>query len=451
MYPLTFSQVASYLGLESSDMTRITQVIIDSRVAKVGSLFFALPGSKTDGHKFVPQVLEQGGFAIVKKGYGAHQGILEVDNPLLALQQLAQGHLKQIGLPVVAVTGSNGKTTTKDLVAQVLSKKFSVHKTEDNFNNEIGLPLTIMGLKQEHQIVVLEMGMRGLGEIQALTKIAPPNIGVITNVGPAHLELLGSLENIAEAKTELLHSLPPEGLGILNGDDCLLGKHSYKAPKVLFFGAGKHNQLRASHIQVDQEGIASFVCHWQEEQALVRLAVPGKHNVYNSLAAIAVGLEYGISLTECIASLKQANVTKMRLEVKRSISGIKIIDDAYNASPASMGVALDTLKSIEDGRRKVAVLGDMFELGEFSEAAHFELGKSASKVCDLLFCVGSYASIVKKGAEAGGLAADQIVTYTTVAELLSVLDDYVCKDDLVLVKASRGMALEQVIDVLLER
>ncbi|NLM26411.1 MAG: UDP-N-acetylmuramoyl-tripeptide--D-alanyl-D-alanine ligase [Firmicutes bacterium] len=451
MYPLTFAQVASILGLESNNQSLISKVIIDSRQAKPGSLFFALPGTHVDGHQYVPDVLAKGGFAVVKTEYGSGEGILPVSDPLLALQQLAAEYLKQHPVPVIAVTGSNGKTTTKDLIAQVLSKKFVVHKTKGNFNNELGLPLTILELEPEHEIMVLEMGMRGLGEIAALAELAPPDVAVITNVGPVHLELLGSLENVAQAKTELLEKLSPEGLAILNGDDSLLRLHSYKAPLVWFFGEQADNQLQASNINIDQNGLASFTCHWQEQKVFVKLSVPGKHNVLNSLAAIAVGLHFGISLADCAAGLKDANLTEMRLEVIEGPRGVKIINDAYNASPASMAAALDTVKSMASEGRKVAILGDMFELGSVAEQAHQELGRLASQACDYLIYVGSYAALVKKGAEDEGLSPADIHIYSQVSDLIQNLEKLIADQDLVLVKASRGMALEQVVDALLER
>lgn len=451
MYPLSLSQVASDLNLQSPRNDIISKVIIDSRESEPNCLFFALRGTKVDGHKFVNQVIDHGGFAVVRQGFGSGDRILNVPDPLLALQELAKAHLKRISIPIVAITGSNGKTTTKDLTAAVLSSKFDVHKTQGNFNNELGLPLTIMGLEPHHQIIVLEMGMRGLGEIKQLAMIAPPDVAVITNIGPVHLEVLKSIENIAKAKSEILTELKPSGAAILNGDDQLVRKHCTTNRDKLYFGSGFDNTLRATDIKMDQKGIPSYIGHWHDQSQLVKLNIPGKHNVYNSLAAIGVGLKFGIDFQDCIANLKHVQLSEMRLTVEPGRDGTFIINDTYNASPASMLASLDTMDQIRTDGRKVAILGDMLELGALTEESHAQIGAYAANVSDSLAFVGQYAHYFKKGAVEAGFSPSKIRIYDTAKSLIENINQLIEPNDLVLVKASRGVALEQVVAELKER
>lgn len=451
MYPLSLSQVASDLQLQSSSKDIISKVIIDSREAEPNCLFFALKGTKVDGHNYVKQVIDQGGFAVVKGGFGSGERILNVPEPLLALQQLAAAHLKRISIPIVAITGSNGKTTTKDLTAAVLSSKFNVHKTQGNFNNALGLPLTIMELEPHHQIIVLEMGMRGLGQIKSLAKIAPPDVAVITNVGPVHLEVLKSIENITKAKAEILSELKHDGTAILNGDDQLVRRHCITNRNKLYFGSEKANKLCATDIDLDHDGNPSYTAHWCDQSFPVKLNIPGKHNVYNSLAAIGVGLQFGIDFQECIANLKYVSLSEMRLTIESGKNEVRIINDVYNASLASMSSSLDTLKHIRATGRKIAVLGDMLELGVLTEEAHGQIGFQAANICDFLIFVGQYAHFLKKGALEAGFPSTNIRIYETTKSLIENIDQLIQPNDLVLVKASRGVALEQVVTELKER
>jgi len=451
MYPLTFAQAAADLGQLRSDQTQISKVIIDSRKAVPNCLFFALPGTKADGHQFVPDVLRAGGFAVVKKGYGDDPRLIEVDDPLAALQQLARAHLRRIGIPVVAITGSNGKTTTKDITARILQTRFQVCKTQDNYNNEIGVPLTIFSLEEHHQILVLEMGMRGLGQIRHLTEIAPPDVAVITNIYPVHLELLGSMENIAAAKAEIVEGLKPGGIAVLNDDDPWVRRAATLAENVVYFGKNGANQLSADNLTVDADGKPRFTVHWYGESYHVSLDVPGIHNVYNCLAAMAVGLCFQIHLADAIASLRDIHLTGMRFQIEKCSHGITIVNDAYNASPASMHAALETLAAIQTTQRKVAILGDMLELGPISETAHEAVGEQAAHVCEQLVFVGKNAEMMQKGALKAGISPAHVRIYSAVDQLLNELTDLVKPNDLVLVKASRGIALERVVAVLKER
>ena len=453
MYPFTLQKIGQYLGQSINSQALISNITIDSRTACAGSLFIALPGNNVDGHQFVEHVLSNGGYAIVKQGYETEhlERVIVVSDPLHALQQLATAHLKFLKIPVVAVTGSNGKTTTKDLIASVLDAKYSVHKTQGNFNNEIGLPLTVLELEQNHEIVVLEMGMRGLGQITNLTKIAPPNVSVITNVGPVHLELLGSMEHIARAKSEILAGMNPEGLAVLNGDDQYVCQYASTVGKVIFYGKGIENDLYARDIEVDHNGSVTYNLVWQSKKHQVFLPFPGIHNVYNSLAAIGVGLHFKIPIEQCIAALRDVSLSKMRLEIIPGVDDIRVINDAYNASPASMQAALDTLAVMENAGRKIAVLGDMLELGTISHTAHEQVAVNASKICDLLVFVGKYCSIMKKAAVKAGFSPTQIRIYPQADDAAAEINSYIIENDLILVKASRSVALEQVVEVLAER
>ncbi len=449
MRSLSFSQVASFLHTECSSQELMKRVIIDSREASAGTLFFALPGEHTDGHQFVEDVLKQGGFAVVKTGYGSGDRVIEVADPLEGLQRLAKQYLALFSVPVVAVTGSNGKTTTKDMIAAILSEKWSVHKTQGNFNNEIGLPLTVLGLDESHQILILEMGMRGLGQIFQLTQIAPPDIAVITNIGPVHLELLKTQKNIQHAKGEILTGLKPNGMAVLNGDDPLvreLGENSEHL--VLYYGMRQACGLYASDIILDSLGRASFTCHYQQRTLPVSLPIPGVHNINNALAAMGVGLRFGLSIDQCIKGLRSVIVSKMRMQLTEGQKKIRIINDVYNASPASMKAALDTLSSIETGKRRIAILGDMRELGELTQQAHIDIGNYAARKCDHLVCIGQYRNYLQEGARLAGFCDSNIGVYECIEDFLDQIWQHIEPKDLVLIKASRGVALERVVDVL---
>jgi UDP-N-acetylmuramoyl-tripeptide--D-alanyl-D-alanine ligase len=365
--------------------------------------------------------------------------VIEVADPLTGLQNLARGYLSSFDLPVIAVTGSNGKTTTKDMISRVLQERFAVQRSIGNYNNEIGLPLTVLGLEEGHEALVVEMGMRGLGQIAALAKICPPQVGVITNVGPVHLELLGSMENIASAKGELLEALPRSGLAVLNGDDPLVRRLAGRTQaEVVFYGRAPGNDLQISGVVSDNQGRVAFYAEGLGVSGEVALNIPGIHNAWNAAAALAVGLKFGVPFVQCRRALQDISLSAMRLEAVCTPSGAVILNDAYNASPASMRSALDTLAAMECLGRKIAILGDMLELGRISEQAHVEIGAYAAERCDNLFFVGRWAESYRRGAGRG--------------EVFAAPDDFlrslpqVRSGDLVLVKASRGLRLERVVE-----
>ena len=444
MRPLTLAQIAKYTQGQAVGDGSVDNVIIDSRKATAGSLFIALPGEKVDGHQFVSDVLAQGGYAVVKEGFHTGVGVIQVKDPLLALQELARSYLAEFPIPVIAITGSNGKTSTKDMVTQVLSTQYSVHATAGNFNNEIGVPLTILGLQEHHELVVVEMGMRGLGQIKRLTEISPPNFGVITNIGPVHLELLGGMGNIAQAKGELLEAMDENGVAILNGDDpSVRGQARNFKGRIIYYGLDVANDVVGRGINLDVEGRPSFTIRHGKQEVPVHLTVPGVHNVWNASAALTVGLQFGISLEEGAEALTELASSAMRLEVRRSPQGIIVVNDSYNASPASMQGALDTLGHMYCSGKRVAILGDMLELGEIAEPAHAEVGRHAGECAKQLIFIGEYASLMQQGAGRGEVFAstDQFLDSNEL-ELES--------GDLVLVKASRGLHFERIVEELLK-
>ena len=355
MQALTLLQVAEFAGGTTSSSGRVQHVTIDSRTARAGSLFVALQGEHVDGHRFVPEVLELGGYALVRQGTYSGEGIVEVEDPLKGLQNLAKAYLEQFSIPVVAVTGSNGKTSTKDMIAHILRSKFSVHNTSGNHNNEIGLPLTILGLEEHHEVLVVEMGMRGLGQIRYLATICPPNVGVLTNIGPVHLELLGSMGNIAKAKGELLEALGQKGTAVLNGDDPSVRGQARSFPgKAIYYGLDPANDVVASGIELDVNGRPTFHVQGPDAESDVKLAVAGIHNVWNACAAITVGLEFGIPLGVC-ARPEDLALSAM-IKVQRNSEGAVIVNDAYNASPASVRAALDTITHMKCDGERIAIL-----------------------------------------------------------------------------------------------
>ncbi|HHY40240.1 MAG TPA: UDP-N-acetylmuramoyl-tripeptide--D-alanyl-D-alanine ligase [Syntrophaceticus sp.] len=426
----------------------ITGVSIDSRKVKPGDLFFAFSGEHVDGHDYIEDAFHRGAAAAVISRpvcCKRDKALIRVSDPLQALQALARGYRSLFDIPVVAVTGSTGKTTTKDLIAGVLGSKMAVIKTEGNYNNEIGLPLTLLNLDDRHQAAVLEMAMRGRGQIAELCEISRPQLGVITNIGKTHLELLGSQEAIAEAKGELLSSLPPEGCAVLNADDpWQLKMASRVRGELIYYGTDSKCQVRATDIRLrGLEGV-DFKLHTPSGEADCFLPLPGRHNVANALAAAAVGYKFSLNPEEIAAGLAYVSLTGMRLDVKAGIRDTKIIDDSYNASPASTIAALELLAAV-DGNRKTAVLGDMYELGEETITGHREVGvKAAVLSIDCLCTVGELAREIAVGAESAGLPKKRIHTFQEKAEAIAFLKSYLEKGDVVLIKGSRGMRMEEI-------
>ena len=456
---LTLRQVAEFTGgqLFGDPDILLGGVQIDSRKVRPWDLFVALKGQQADGHSYVLACLETASAALVARDWAAinhasvplGRGLIAVDNPQQALQELAKRYRERFAIPVIGVTGSTGKTSTKDMIAAVLSPEYRVHKSVGNFNNELGLPLSLLGLQPDHEVAVFEFGMRGLGEIALLASLAQPSIGVITNIGDTHLELLGSQANIAEAKGELLHALPSTGTAVLNGDDEWCRRLGSKLEcQTIYYGFSENgSDLIAREIKPWGDLGTSFTAEFQGQLVAVKLPVPGRHNVANALAAIAVGIALGLELEACAVGFLQLEMSSMRFEVMAGMRESKIINDAYNANPTSTTAALQVLAERSQKHPKVAVLGSMFELGPQEEAGHRAVGEFAAGITGLtyLVTVGELAEFIASGAKAAGMPAARIFSFPEVAPAVEFLKDNLPEKAWVLVKGSRGMKMERIV------
>lgn len=441
-------------NVEDSDFV-IEGVVTDSRKIDSGCLFVPLVGEKFDGHDFAADCLAAGASAILwekAKGTPPGPGVL-VENTLEALQQLAANYLAASGAKVIGITGSNGKTTTKDLVYSLLSTTYKVHKTQGNFNNHIGLPLTILSMPADCEIAVLEMGMSERHEIELLSKLAKPETAIVTNIGESHLLQLGSRLEIARAKLEILSGMKQGGLLVYNGDEPLLDEvlteESTVKPDGLqtsTFGLSGDNDDYPGGIMF-ANGKTLFTSHATGNYTL-ELPLLGEHNVINCLAALTVARHYGVPIESILDGLRNVELTGMRIEMITGTSGITVLNDAYNASPTSMKAAIQVLERMKGYRNKIAVLGDMLELGDSEEEYHREVGTCLSSgKLDYLFTYGKLGKLIAEGA-ANVLDADHIFAYHDKSELIHKLESVVSPKDIVLIKGSRGMKLEEVVEVL---
>ncbi|MBR1390512.1 MAG: UDP-N-acetylmuramoyl-tripeptide--D-alanyl-D-alanine ligase [Lachnospiraceae bacterium] len=459
MKAITIGQAAeicegTYIGTEADLSRRITGVQTDSRELAPGDLFVAIPGERVDGHKFVADVLAQGAAAALcqKPLEDVEGGYILVDSTVEAMQKLAEFYRKWLDIPVVGITGSVGKTSTKEMIAAVLGTKYSVLKTEGNHNNGIGLPLTIFDIEPEHEVAVLEMGISDFGEMEILAAMAKPDICVITNIGWCHLENLKTREGILKAKTECFTHLRENGTVVLNGDDDMLAKVETVAGKTPLFYGTAQNRLRDTEVWADQienhglEGI-DFVLHTPVGEQPIHIPIPGIHNVYNALAAATVGLRMNLSPEEIRQGVSDAAAISGRTNVLH-VRDMTVIDDCYNANPVSMKAALDVLSNTVG--RKIAVLGDMGELGTEERALHREVGRYAGGCpIDLLFCAGELAEEIADGARERN---EQLaVSYDREkAAMLKRLLPVLRPGDTVLVKASHFMNFSELIEKLME-
>jgi len=433
----------------SAHEEKFTGICTDTRITKPGDLFIPLIGENFDGHDFIDQAVKNGALGIIVSRpdviVSANIMVILVADTLLALQDLARFHRQRFSIPIVAITGSNGKTTTKDMTAAVLASRFNVLKTEANYNNEIGLPLTLLQLTPQHEVAVVEMGMRGKGQIHHLANIALPTVAVITNVGETHIELLGSIEEIATAKAELLQFIPKNGLTILNGDDHYVTEMTKQVNSRLILFGVEHGDIRADHIQTGAQGM-HFTCHCPQGNCLVHIPTVGKHNVYNALAAISVGLEVGLSFEEIYSGLSKFTASPMRLHIE-TMGDYIVINDAYNASPMSMSAAIDTLVEVAKDRT-VAVLGDMLELGHIKVEAHRQIGeKLAMCHVDIVVTVGELAHHIAKAASDHGIHTAISCDSHDAASI--ALKKMIRPGDTILIKGSRGMKMENMVNMFL--
>jgi UDP-N-acetylmuramoyl-tripeptide--D-alanyl-D-alanine ligase len=426
----------------------------DTRSIGISELFVALVGENFNGHVFAEQAIEKGaGGLLVAASHPVKVDtgdlpVLEVDDTLFALGELARFHLDRLNVPVLAVTGSTGKTTTKEMLAEIMSAHFSgaILKTEGNYNNLIGLPLTVFGLGKEHRVAVLEMGMNMRGEIRRLAAIARPGIGVITNVSAVHLERLKHIDAVAQAKGELLEEFGENHIAVLNADDPrVLAMANGRDFKHLTFGIENPSDVIAENIVPKRfEGI-DFDLKIGDAKEPVHLSCIGRHNVYNALAASAAAHAFEVPLTTIVEGLEAFRPPAMRSRIL-DIFGIKVIDDTYNANPSSMDAALAMLIELTQNGRSIAVLGDMYELGDESKAAHRRLGQHAAKLgLDKLYLVGMHALLVKEGAVAETMPRDAIEIFKTHREIVHTLREKGRRGDVILVKGSRGMRMERIV------
>ncbi len=427
---------------------RFRHAVVDSRKVGRGDLFVALKGERVDGHDYVEEAVMRGATgALVERPLDVDVAQYVVPDALTALQGIARSRrVSRPNLKVIAVTGSVGKTTTKELTAAVLGSKYSLLKSEGNLNSEIGLPLMLLELTHKHRRAVLEMGMWGPGEIALLCNIAQPEVGIVTNVGPSHLERMGTIEAIANAKAELVEALPEHGTAILNADDERVAAMATRtAANIVTYGLSPNADVRA--IDIDSRGLSGvhFTLAYGDDRAPVYSRLPGRAMVHNALAAAAAGIVDGIDLQDVARALGEAQIPT-RLAAHPGPNGSTIIDDTYNASPASTRAALELLGEVSG--RKIAVLGDMRELGSAEYDGHLEVGRFAAEVADTIYAVGELGRWIGEAATAAGHKDVRMVTDK--AEIAPALLAELAPGDVVLLKASRALALETVLEALRE-
>jgi UDP-N-acetylmuramoyl-tripeptide--D-alanyl-D-alanine ligase len=451
------AKAAGGLLVKGDPETLISGLSTDSRSISAGSLFWALKGERFDGHDFVERALSSGAIgSVVERGRATPGNCLtvEVADTLRALGDLARWWRASLKTKVAAVTGSAGKTTTKEMLFEVLSLCGTTLKTEGNLNNLIGLPLTVFRMRNEHGFAVLEMGMNVPGEIGRLTEICMPDVGLITNVGMAHLEGVGGIEGVARAKTELVAGIGPSSTAVLNGDDELLMKTAIPYGKrMITFGLGRENQVRADEIRAT-EGNTTFRIKAGADDIDVTLGVPGIHNVKNALCAAAGAIVLGAGLSSVKEGLERFKPVKGRLNPIVLKGGALLIDDTYNANPLSLRAALDTVKVIADRRKASLVvgLGDMRELGEESERAHLEAGRLiASLSPKYFFATGRFAEIMLRAAFEAGMGRERLISFDTPDEMGNHLARILSPGDVILLKASRKIGLERASGLLREK
>ncbi|PYJ11096.1 MAG: UDP-N-acetylmuramoyl-tripeptide--D-alanyl-D-alanine ligase [Verrucomicrobia bacterium] len=431
----------------------VSKVSTDSRTLQPGDLFVPLRGENFDGHKFIEQAVDRGALgAMVEETWkGAtpkNFALIRVPDTLVGYQTLAANYRKSLPLKVIAITGSNGKTSTKDFVAATLSRGFRVTKTEGNFNNHVGLPQTMLAASASDEIAVWEIGMNHPGEIAALAKLAVPDAAIVTNVGLAHIEFMGSREAIAAEKGALAEAVGPDGTVILNADDPYSREIAARTRARVVLAGIENGQMRASEVSQSATG-SEFTILEGAHRCRAQLPVPGIHMVQNAVLAVAAGRLFGLSLEECAAGLASTPLTKARLQIKE-INGIQFIDDSYNANPDSMKAALRTLVELDTEGRRIAVLGQMSELGDESTPRHREVGETAAAVgVDELIAVGPIGAEMAQAAKKAGLKLS--VSVADPQEAAGRLSETASPGDLILVKGSRSARMERVMEAFSKR
>ncbi|WP_255992770.1 UDP-N-acetylmuramoyl-tripeptide--D-alanyl-D-alanine ligase [Clostridium perfringens] len=436
--------------LKEADVKEIKAVSTDTRKIEEGTMFIALKGENFNGNNYVLDAFNKGAkIAIVDEvkcdlnELKEDVALIKVQNTGRALMDLAKFYREKLGLKVVGITGSAGKTSTKDLVAAVLSDKYKVFKTKGNFNNEIGLPLMILELDSTYDVAILEMGMRGLGQIKELAEIASPDLGIITNIGISHIEILKTRENILKAKMEIATFFDKNNTLVVCGNDDFLGALPEAQYKIVKTGVGENFEIGAKNIALEELS-SKFTVYDGEKEEEFSLDMPGEHNISNLMLGIAIAKELGVSFEEMKRGLKNIEATSMRLELIKK-DGFSILNDCYNSSPVAVKSAIDVMKNIE-GKRRIAVLGTMRELGHKSEEAHMEIGKYAKENgIEKVLCFGDFSENIKEGYGEG------CTVYENKEELIKDLLNIICEGDIILVKASRSLKFEEITKALLEK
>ena len=454
MKELTLKQIADWCGGKVSarfEHLRVSRMQSDSRKVRSGDLFVALKGAKADGHDFAETAINHGAVAaLVSRPISEKLPSIEVEDTLRAYGEIAAGYRKLTGVKVVGITGSVGKTTTKEMTASVLEAAYHTAKTEGNHNNNLGLPMTIMDMPENTEVAVLEMGMNHSGEMEYLSDIARPDLAIITNIGTMHIEHLGTREGILQAKLEIMRGMPDDGAGVFNGDEPLLwniraiGKH-----KKYYYGIENHAcDVTATDIVELDDGVR-FVVHGFGQQFELFVPMLGRHAVYNALAAPTVGLLLGVKPEQIQARFSSFHNTGMRQKIYVK-NGVTIIEDCYNAGPESTEAALDVLAGIKTDGRRIAVLGDMLELGNRSAAEHYRIGRLAVGKADLLLTYGEHSVRTLTGAITGGMNPKNTDHFDTHEDMAHMLKMRVSEGDVVLFKGSRGMRMEKVLQLFLD-
>jgi UDP-N-acetylmuramoyl-tripeptide--D-alanyl-D-alanine ligase len=438
-------------GVVVGDDVRVGSVVTDSRLAVPGALFVAIVGERTDGHRFVGDARDRGAAAaVVEASRSQVVPRIEVASTTAALLALAADERRSFSGPVVAITGANGKTSTKDLTAEVLSERFGVHASPGSFNNEIGLPMTMLSAAADTDVVVAELGARREGDVALLMEVADPSVVVVTNVGVAHIGVFGSWDAIVRASAEPIDALGPDGVAVVNADDPVVaGSVPRSGARIVTFGRSAGAAVRAEDVEVGRDGRASFVLRASSGRERVTLGVPGEHMVANALAAAAVGLELGVPIESCAAALGRARISHWRMETFEGRGGVRVLNDAYNANPESVAAALKTAKVMAGDGRLVAVLGRMAELGEIAEAEHERIGELAARLrIDRLITVGTEAKTIAVAGVREGVEPDAVASYDDPEGALADVRAHVRQGDLVLVKGSRVAGLEALAEAL---
>ncbi len=428
----------------------IYDVVIDSRKASKENVFVAIIGENLDGHKFIKSAYENGCKTFIKNESSSINldssdiNLIEVKDTELALGMIAKYYKEKFNIPYIGVTGSVGKTTTRDMIYAAVSSKFDTLKNQGNLNNHFGVPLTLFNLNENYECAVIEMGMSGFNEIKYLADIVNPGIGVISNIGLSHIENLGSQEGILKAKMEITTNFGPSNILIVNGDDKLLSTLKDNNHNFILktFGFDKDNDIHCESYDMGEEE-TKFICYINGIKEEIFIPTVGEHNIYNAMSAILVGMSLNLTIDEIKDGLKNFTATKMRLDIVKN-DKLTIINDTYNASPDSMNAALKILKRYKE--RRVAILGDIFEMGEVSEYGHRIVGKEASKSVDILITIGKDSRFISYEAKENGLEEKYIHHFESKEEALKEIDDIIKEKDIVLVKASRGMKLEEIVE-----